>query len=102
MSDDRDMFSAAPMNILPQENYQMVSWKPLPSDQVLQEIGRLAIRLGQLEHLLKLIYKRTDSTISFNDSLDLTFSLGALLDGVHGGKIVGFIGLRKLAERNCS
>ena len=57
MSDDRFLVSAAAVDA--PKGYQIV--KPtLPSKEALESIGRAVIRLGQLEHLLKLIYKRTD------------------------------------------
>lgn len=97
MSDEGFMVSAAALDA--PKGYQLV--KPtLPSKKVLEAIGRTAIRLGQLEHLLKLIYKRSDKNVSFDDSLDLEFSLGALLNGAHSGKPKEFEGLIHLAKRN--
>lgn len=89
------MFSAA---ALP-KGYQMVT-PMLPSNEVLQELGRFALRLGQLEHLLKLIYKRSHENVSLDDSLELTISLGTLLNGTHTGKPVEFKGLIHLAKDN--
>jgi hypothetical protein len=60
----------------PPKDYQTAELLPLPSKEVLQEIGRAAIRFGQLEHLLKVIYKRSDK----NDSLDSTLAvMGSLI-----------------------
>jgi hypothetical protein len=97
MSDEGFMVSAAAFDA--PKGYQMVK-STLPSKEVLQAIGRAAVRLGQLEHLLKQIYKRSDKNVSFDDSLDLEFSLGALLNGAHGGKPMEFEGLIHLAKRN--
>jgi hypothetical protein len=65
-----------------------------------KNFGRFAIRLGQLEHLLKLIYKRSHENVSLDDSLELTISLGTLLNRTHGGKPVEFKGLIHLAKDN--
>ena len=88
MSDDSVQVSAAPFAPLnkpvvrtvdidqPPKDYQTAELLPLPSKEVLQEIGRAAIRFGQLEHLLKVIYKRSDK----NDSLDSTLAvMGSLI-----------------------
>lgn len=91
------MFSAAALNT--PKGYQMVT-PTLPSNEVLQELGRFALRLGQLEHLLKLIYKRSHENVSLDDSLELTISLGTLLNGTHMGKPVEFKGLLHLAKNN--
>lgn len=56
------MFSAGAFHT--PKGYQMVT-PALPSKDVLEELGRFAIRLGQLEHLLKLIYKRSHENVSF-------------------------------------
>lgn len=103
MSDDVGMFSAAAFKHdikPPAKDHQMVDWRPLPSNDVLQALGRVAIRLSQLEHLLKLIYKRSDKNVSFDESLKLKISLGSLLNGTHGGKPVEFKGLIRIAESN--
>jgi hypothetical protein len=74
----------------------------LPSKEVLQAIGRAAIRFGQLEHPFKLIYKRSGQNISHDASLEKLDggSLGALLNGIRYGEIEKFEGLRKLAQSN--
>src|SRR3954469_3290637 len=83
------------------KNFQMA--KPsMPSQEVQQAIGRAAIRFGQLEHLLKLIYKRSGNTISLETCLEKLGggSLGALLGGIRYGEVEKFEGLIKLAESN--
>jgi hypothetical protein len=86
----------------PPENYQTAELLPLPSKEVLQEIGRAAIHFGQLEHLLKVIYKRSDKNVSLDSSLGKLNggSLGALLNGIRRGETVEFEGLINLAKSN--
>ncbi len=59
---------------------------PLPSKEVRQEIGQAAIRFGQLEHPLKVIYKRSDKNISLGVGLERLngCTLGALLVELKG------------------
>ncbi len=72
----------------PQKDYQTAELLPLPSKEVLQEIGRAAICFGQPEHLLKVIYKRSDKNVSLDSSLEILngSSLGALLNGIRRGR----------------
>ena len=114
MSDDTVKVSAAPFPPLKKpvvctvdsdhhpKDYQFAELLPLLSKEVLQEIGRAAIRFGQLEHLLKVINKRSDKNVSLESSLEKLNggSLGALLNGIHRGEIEKFEGLIKLAESN--
>src|ERR1044071_981971 len=74
----------------------------LPSQEVQQAIGRAALRFGQLEHLLKLIYKRSGNNISLEVCLEKLDggSLAALLGGIRYGEVEKFEGLIKLAESN--
>jgi hypothetical protein len=74
----------------------------LPSKEVLEAIGRAAVRFGQLEHLLKLVYKRSGNDISLKASLEKLDggSLGALLNGIRYGEIEKFEGLKNLAKSN--
>ena len=83
------------------KNFQMAK-ASLPSQEVQQAIGRTAIRFGQLEPLLKLIYKRSRNNISLEACLEKLDggSLGALLGGIRYGEVEKFEGLIKLAESN--
>ena len=62
MSDQNNSFEVSAGSLLdtrqPARDYQMAKLA-LPSKEVLQEIGRAVVLFGQLEHLLKIIYKRT-------------------------------------------
>lgn len=86
----------------PPKDYQTAELLPLPSKEVLQEIGWAAIRFGQLEQLLKVIYKRSDKDVSLDPSLEKSNggSLGVFLNGIRRGETVEFEGLRKLAQSN--
>jgi hypothetical protein len=110
MSDDSVQVSSAPLNKpvvrtvdidQPPKDHQMAQMS-LPSKEVLQAIGRATIRFGQLEHLLKLIHKRSGQNIALDASLEKLDggSLGALLNGIRYGEIEKFEGLRKLSQSN--
>jgi len=73
----------------------------LPSNEVLREIGRVAVRFGQLEHLLKIIYKRSGQNILLRTILKLKVTLGGLLTGAKDfGESMKFDGLMNLAKGN--
>ncbi len=84
MSDDKLSVEVSAMPSFdtrqPARDYQMVELA-LPSDKVLQEIGRAVVRFGQLEHLLKIIHKRTGQDILLRPALELKITLGGLLTG---------------------
>lgn len=81
---------------------QLVDLSAEPSEEYLKELGRIANRFGQLEHMLKLVIKRKDKR-SFWDVFDKKSfgkaSIGSLLSGVseYGNKL-RFEGLIKAAE----
>jgi hypothetical protein len=80
--------------------HQMVTCS-LPPDEVLLEIGRATVRFGQLEHVLKLIHKRTTPGMLLRMVLNLKVSLGGLLRGANKwGESIEFEGLLKRAEEN--
>ena len=84
----------------PKADHQMAELE-LPSKDSLQEIGRAVIRYAQLEHLLKVVYKRTEQDMPLAAVLKLKFSLGSLLNGAtEWGERKIFAGLIKVAEKN--
>ena len=84
----------------PARDYQMAELA-LPSKEVLQEIGRAVVRFGQLEHLLKIIYKRTGQNILLRTVLKFKVTLGGLLTGAKDfGETMKFDGLVNLAKAN--
>ena len=84
----------------PKKDHQMVNLI-LPSKEVLQEIGRTLVLFGQLEHLLKLVHKRTTKNMPLHAVLQLKVTLGGLLTGAkEWGDAMRFDGLIKMAEEN--
>ena len=104
MSDDKLSVEVSAMPSFdtrqPARDYQMVELA-LPSDKVLQEIGRAVVRFGQLEHLLKIIHKRTGQNILLRPALELKITLGGLLTGAKDfGETIKFDGLINSAKVN--
>ena len=62
------------------EAYQITTLE-LPPAEVLMAIAQAVVLFAQLEHLLKIIHKRTDNTIGLDEVLDLRLSLGTILNG---------------------
>jgi len=85
-------------------NPRLVLIPDVPSGEVLEAIGHAVVLFAQLEHYLKVIYKRAIGG-SLPDILDQRSedSLGGLLNGVtNRGKDKDFVGLQKLVDDNAT
>jgi hypothetical protein len=94
-----------PLQLQEPSSHQIVSLLVLPSEAVVREIGRAVILFAQLEHFLKVIYKRAIPGATLPEVLEERSgdSLGSLLNGVRDrGEAKNFDGLRLIAKRNDS